>query len=389
MAGLLRQAETLLIQVWTITEGREPDLANYAAWDVAWLLVQTGGYAAAAEWFDRVAAPPAEESPLWPAAREAQVRLCLMLANTAPGPAAVPLPSPLVQRAATQAPPPSDLPPLKVTNLGHFNIARAGEKLPNCRARKSIALFRYLLTRSHREAHKEELMELLWPDSGPREAAHSLHVTVSALRRYLDPRAGSYLLFEAERYVINPGAPIEDDCNSFRQLADAAERRWRAGDLPQAQQVYADAIACYRGDYYVDDRDLTWAVAEREQLLTRYLSALDCLGRILIAQQRVEPAIEYYQRLLERDGYREDAHCQLMHCYWRLGRRGDAIRQYERCAGILMRDLGLEPMEETQALYRAIAGLDQGDRRTAKADTFQISAFPPRTNDERRRTNQV
>ncbi len=58
--------------------------------------------------------------------------------------------------------------------------------------------------------------------------------------------------------------------------------------------------------------------------------------------------------VLERDGYREDAYCQLIRCYWQLGRRSEALRQYERCVTILRRDLGLEPMPEIQELYRAI-----------------------------------
>jgi LuxR family maltose regulon positive regulatory protein len=46
-----------------------------------------------------------------------------------------------------------------------------------------------------------------------------------------------------------------------------------------------------------------------------------------------------------------------MRCYSELGRRSEALQQYKRCATILANDLGLEPMEETQALYRAICGI--------------------------------
>lgn len=74
-----------------------------------------------------------------------------------------------------------------------------------------------------------------------------------------------------------------------------------------------------------------------------------------MAHRQFEPAIECYQRLLERDGYREDAHCQLMRCYVQLGRRHDAPGQYRRCASILANDLGLEPVQEIQALYHEIS----------------------------------
>ena len=185
-------------------------------------------------------------------------------------------------------------------------------------------------------------------------------MAVSALRRYLDPAADTYLLFEDGRYAINSAASIEDDCAAFQQLSDTAERARRAGEPQAAQRAYAAAIAYYQGDFYVDDRDPAWAIGERERLLARYLANLDHLGRIAIEQRRFERAIDYYQRLLERDSYREDVHCQLMRCYWQLGRRGAALRQYERCAAILEADLGLEPMKETQELYQRImhAGAD-------------------------------
>ncbi len=357
LAGLLLQAEAILMQVWTITEERAPDLANAAAWEVAWLLLRRRAYIDATEWFSRIVAPLSRESELWPAAQQVLVRMCLALANDRSEPAATPHLPLRTQPISTDDLQSLELPPLKVMNLGQFKIVRAEKVLPLCRMHKAMSLLRYLLTRIHRVAYKEELMELLWPDVHPQEAKNSLHVAVSTLRRYLDPATSSYLLFEDGRYMINPSAPVEDDCASFRQLNDEGHKCWEAGDLFRAQQAYISAIAYYQGDYYVDNRDFAWAVAEQERLLMYYLSALDHLGQIFITQGQFQPAIECYQRLLDRDGYREDAHCKLMRCYWQLNRRGDALRQYKRCSTILANDLGLEPMPETQTLYGIISGV--------------------------------
>jgi DNA-binding SARP family transcriptional activator len=354
LTGLLQYAETNLNHVWTISVEQAPDLANAAAWELAWLSVRRGAYTEASSWFCRIGAPLLRKSQLWPAARQAMVQICRRLANELAEPAVTPQPSHLRSLSAYDLPT-FDLPLLDVMNLGRFRIVRAGIELSACPAHKAIALFRYLLTRSHRTAHKEELMELLWPDTHAREATNSLHVAVSMLRRYLDPPTGSYLLFEDDRYTINPHAPVADDYATFQQLSDAGEQCWRADDICGAQRAYARAIACYQGDYYVNPRDLSWAIRVQEQLLSRYLTVLDHLGRIYIAQGHLEQAVECYVRLLERDSYREDAHAQLIRCYLRLDRRADALRQYERCTTVLANDLGLEPMPEIQALYRDIA----------------------------------
>ena len=86
-AGLLQQAEALMVQVWSMAEGCAPDLANSAAWEAALLLVQMQNYDGAAEWLGRVAAPPTGGSGLWPAGRQALMQLCLSHASTpsAPG----------------------------------------------------------------------------------------------------------------------------------------------------------------------------------------------------------------------------------------------------------------------------------------------------------------
>ncbi len=352
LTGLLSQAAALLKQVWLLAETCDPGLAATAAWESGWICVRRGHYAEAATWFNRVDTLPTS-SLLWPDARQTLIQLCAsqISSHTA-------LPS---EPQPTSHTSPTVLPTLNIRSLGTFQITQAGRVLPTCRSRKALTLFRYLLTRRQHAAHKEELMELLWPESPPREAAHSLHVAISALRRYLDVPGDSYLILDTGYYLINPEATLDDDCTTFRCLSDEGERWQRAGDLQQAQRCYTDAIACYQGDYWVDDRDLSWAVIERERLLARYLLATDNLGRILMSQGHFEAAARSYERLLERDGYREDAYCQLMRCYWQLGRRSEVRRHYERCVATLANDLGVEPLAETTQLYQMIMTSENTD----------------------------
>jgi DNA-binding SARP family transcriptional activator len=67
-----------------------------------------------------------------------------------------------------------------------------------------------------------------------------------------------------------------------------------------------------------------------------------------------QQAIEQYQGLIVLDPYREGVHRQLMWCYYRLGDRVTAIRQYHTCVQILREDLGLSPSPETEELYLQI-----------------------------------
>jgi DNA-binding SARP family transcriptional activator len=351
LADLHQQAEAILGRIWSLQPGGSPNLRDAVAWNMGWLRLRTGDYRAAEEWFSRMAAPPMLPSRLWPAQRQMLLQICRAFGQLpSAAPAALEPSAPALVPLHSATP----IPLLSVISLGRFQICRGHAALPTCRARKPIAVLRYLLLSHQRTAHREELMEAVWPDSGPREAAHSLHVAVSMLRRYLDPSANHYLSYAAGQYALNPQVFAEDDARAFLRLCGAGDSCWQNGDLERARVAYLEALSVYAGDYYVDAQDLPWALAERERLLARYLTALDRMGAIWARQGRHELAVDCYQRLLDRDGFREDIHCQLIRCYLRLGQRGLALRQYEHCAALLIDELGMEPMDETQELYRYI-----------------------------------
>lgn len=256
--------------------------------------------------------------------------------------------------ARARAEPPG-LPALTVNSLGRFHLARGGYALAPCPARKAIAVFRYLLTRGERMAHKLELAESIWPGSSPKEATHSLHVAISTLRHYLDSTSGaSYLLLTAGSYRINPAAELAYDAEIFEQNIVRANRLWNDGDLIAADPAYVRAIDSYGGDYCTADLDFTWAACEREHHLNGYLAAMYRLARLRLRQRRYEDAAECLTRLLDRDCYREDVHFHLMVCYCRLGRRWQAVQQFLKCRELLETTMGLEPAPKLQDLYEAI-----------------------------------
>ena len=348
-AGALQQAERLLLQAWERAEHETAECRSRIAWQLVWLKLLMGEPSDAAAWMQRVHQLPAIPASTWQVQRVTFVDLCVRsgLGYAGEAPQALALPA---HATALQS--------LTVRSLGSWALIRGGQQLLPCRSRKATALFRYLLTRPERSAPREELMELLWPATAPGRAAHSLHVTVSALRHYLDDRSASYLTYASGVYAINPAAVIDHDCDAFVQISDDAERLCQGGQTLGAQQAYIKALAYYHGDYVLHDCDLIWAITERERLLTRYLYALEQLGKIWMHANCPESAIECFQRLLQRDEYREDIHCLIIRCYMQLGRRSDALRQYRICAQVLTDDLGLEPMLETQSLYQQVLAME-------------------------------
>src|SRR5919201_6035161 len=83
----------------------------------------------------------------------------------------------------------ADAPVLRAYLLGGFRVEVQGRVLgEHARPRKKARqLLKCLLTRPNRRMLKEELLELLWPESEPRAAAASLRTTLSAMRQALQP----------------------------------------------------------------------------------------------------------------------------------------------------------------------------------------------------------
>lgn len=358
-------AEAFLKHLLNFAKTHDEPKVSDAATHISCLLMTSGAYEEAAACLERAAAVPANMEILWPALRQTLINACYCLARESttsatpanngaakPIPQTPPRPAKSTDGAAVPAVPPV----LDITNLGTFSVARGGQPLPRCRARKVISLFRYLLTRPGLSASKEELMNLHWPQVKPSAAAHSLHVAISTLRHYLDTPDQSYVRCDNGTYSLTCASSINNDCAVFRGHIRIAERAWYSGDGAVARQAYAAAIATYGGDYYIDDYDMDWALAERERLLADYVTALDRLSQIAMEQREFGDAITCCRRLLERDTYREDIHCRLMHCYLALGRRSEALHQYERCAAVLKAELGLDPMPATTTLFQEIRG---------------------------------
>lgn len=332
-AGLLQQAQTLLAQAWSVAAAHDLSLADSVAWSLAWVLIRQGAYAEARTWYQRIHEPPAVGERTWGQIRHALDGLCHR---------AQPLHAP-----ATPA-------PIRVISLGVFQITRADVPLPACRSRRAITLLRYLLTCPYRSATREELIDLLWPETEPRNASHNLHVAVSALRDYLGPAEHSWIRYTNGCYRIEPDVPISDDATDFLNLCAEGDQHWQHGAYDEGRQIYNRALALYRGDYTLDGIDHPRLAAERERLLNRYLAVLQRLGRAALAVGAADQALTYFQTLIDKDPYREDVAVQLITCYRHLGRRGEALRCYQRFADLLQRDLGLEVTPELQRLSDAI-----------------------------------
>lgn len=248
---------------------------------------------------------------------------------------------------------------LRVFTLGCFCLVVGGKGIPlgGWARKQALTLLKYLVTERGRAVHRERLMEALWPEASERAARERLRVTVYFLRRAL-----------REAGVPEPEGVIETIEGGYRLRrdrvwvdADVFEERLRLGRALEEQGKFAEALERYReaealygGDYLEDDPYADWYAEERGRLRELYLDLLGRLAHLYAARGEYAEAAQLCRKALVREPCREGFHRALMEYLWRQGRRDEALAQFARLRKTLARELGVDPLPETRALYERI-----------------------------------
>ncbi|HEV2125271.1 MAG TPA: BTAD domain-containing putative transcriptional regulator [Chloroflexota bacterium] len=241
------------------------------------------------------------------------------------------------------------------TFFGTFAVHRCGTRLELGRSKPAGELGRYLLARSGRPVAREELVELLWPESDPGRAMHRLHVAVSSLRRVLDfPQSTESIVRHVDgTYAIASGA-VQTDCDHFEGHFRCGRALLDQHDWKGASTAFAAAIELYAGDYLAEYPYADWTQRYREHFAERRINALLLLCEHALRQRDFVSVLEHAHRILEADRLCEPAHRYLMRAYYWLGQRAPAVRQYGACVNALRAELNVAPSELTQSLFRAV-----------------------------------
>src|SRR5829696_6238052 len=214
---------------------------------------------------------------------------------------------------------------LRIWLFGGFRVALGARPIKKdaWRLRKAAALVKLLALAPGHRLHREQVMDLLWPELGRKAASNNLRNTLHAARAILDPAEGSrYLASEDDSLVLFPGGDLWVDVDAFEEAAMGARR----GGDPAA---YRMAINLYTRDLLPEDRYEEWAEGRRQELQRTWLSLHVELARAYEGRGEYERGIEALQRALSEKPTNEDVHTGLMRLYAFSNRRGEALAQYE------------------------------------------------------------
>ena len=235
--------------------------------------------------------------------------------------------------------------------LGDFRVSVGARTitLDAWHLRKASALVKLLALAPGHRMHREQAMDILWPDSSRRAASGSLRTTLHAARKVLDPVTGaSYLASEDESLVLCPGGELWVDVDAFEKAAATAKRT-------KDPATYRVAIGLYVGDLLPEDRYEAWTEGRRNGLRQLYLALLVELAGLYEERNEHDLAIETLQEVTAAEPTSEEAHVALMRLHALSGRPERALAQYEKLRDTLSRGLGIQPGASSRHLRDEIA----------------------------------
>ena len=223
--------------------------------------------------------------------------------------------------------------------LGPFEL-QVKEATVHLPTRKMEALLAYLAL--HRNVqNRERIASIFWGDSPDELARRSLRTALSALRKELGEEL---IITDRETLQLNPDFPLWVDVHEMEKEAKAV--------------LSADSQAVIQPDVYRDDLLPAfyeeWILEAREQYRNLFLNALLQFAMSLRTTGDYPRAIEIAQKIISIDAANERAYQHLIFCYGALGDRSAALKSYADCVSQLQETLGVDPAEDTTALYEQV-----------------------------------
>ncbi|HEY4465540.1 MAG TPA: BTAD domain-containing putative transcriptional regulator [Streptosporangiaceae bacterium] len=244
---------------------------------------------------------------------------------------------------------------MRIGLLGALQIRdREGRQVPvgGRRARMLVAM---LALEAGHVVPVSSLIDRLWPDARPGDAANALQSLVSRLRARLraagvddgaiESAAGGY------RLAVAPG---EVDALAFESLARDGTLALAAGDPSKAAALLDEALGTWRGPALAGVADEEFAVrpaARLEEL--REAATLDRIEAGL-ALGEGSSLLSEVRGLVAADPLAERPRALLMRALYADGRQAEALQVYQEAREALGGQLGVDPSPGLEQVYLGV-----------------------------------
>lgn len=250
------------------------------------------------------------------------------------------------------------MPHLRLSLLGGLKAYLDDQPLTGFASDKVRSLLIYLVLEADRAHSRPQLAGLLWPDWSESQARTYLLHALANLRQLLHDKEAAHPFLLVTRHTLQFNLASHHTVDALT-LAAYLSTQNESFDRRRVSHL-ADALISYQSPllagFYLDGcpEFEAWLLLVRERLQRQVLDALQGLASYHESEGTYQQAINFMQKAVELEPWREEAHRHLMQLFAHSGQRIAALAQYERCVRLLRDELGVEPSNETVMLYQTI-----------------------------------
>ncbi|MEU9443055.1 AfsR/SARP family transcriptional regulator [Streptomyces sp. NPDC048304] len=222
---------------------------------------------------------------------------------------------------------------------------------------KQRSLLAALVLHAGRPLSVDQLVEELWGDRPPGNAANALQAHVARLRRVLPepavPVPGQEWITTLPTGYLLSADQATTDVQRFHQLS-AKGRAAVAADPGYATRLLRRALSLWRGPALQDSRHGPICTHEADRLEENRLTALESLYEASLGCGRHGEITGELEKLTVDHPLHERFYDLLMVALYRGGRQAEALGVYERARRRLTEALGIEPGPALRSRLEAI-----------------------------------
>jgi len=242
---------------------------------------------------------------------------------------------------------------IRLVTLGQLSVYRDGAKESSILSwRRRLAILAYMGV--EREATRDQLTVLFWPEKNLDRARHSLSQALYEIRQACGAEC---LLSRGNQVRASPDLVV--DAAEFRSLAES-------GDHQEALKHYGGLFLS--GVHLAGTPEFEhWVERTQARLRRLHRVSRDTVIREHMAHDRLDAALPVARRWVELEPFEDEAQHRFIELLSLEGRRSEALQQYETFERSLAQQ-DLEPLEETRIL---VEGIRTGEERGS------LTTLPP------------
>jgi DNA-binding SARP family transcriptional activator/basic membrane lipoprotein Med (substrate-binding protein (PBP1-ABC) superfamily) len=219
---------------------------------------------------------------------------------------------------------------------------------------KQRAVLAVLLLHANEIVPTDRIIDLVWGESPPRTAEHSVQIYISNLRKLLsDGEQPDLIETRPPGYLLNV-SPDAVDALRFERLVREGVAAVRAGDLAGGGPMLKKALAVWTATPLAEFAYDDFAQGYISSLHELRLDALEAFAGVHLDQANLEEARDLARRAIEGDPLREEPRRVMMLTLYQSGRQAEALRHYGDYKRLLGEELGLEPSEHLRDLEERV-----------------------------------